>query len=70
MRIKKEKKKNRKSSDEFIVSDHADISEVDDNYIHARTLAAYEKYNGSMDDEQQLIEKAMKLSLTATSNKK
>ena len=32
-------------------------------------LAAYEKYNGSALDEKELVEKAIKLSLTAESSK-
>jgi hypothetical protein len=71
MRIKKEKQKIRKVSDDFIVSDHGELSEeIDERQLEIKCLSAYEKYNGSMDDEKKLVEKAMKLSLTASSIQK
>ena len=72
MRIAREnKKKRRKSSDAFIVPDgEVEISRGDEKEIEARRLAAYEAYNGSDDDEQKLVEKAIQLSLTAESQKK
>lgn len=69
MRIKQEKMKQRKNSDDFFGSDIDDKSdeEIDEQQLLAKRMAAYEIYNGSKDDQQQLIKKAMELSYTASS---
>lgn len=49
MRIKKEKQmKRRRSSDEFI--DNQSSEEVNERELQAKRLAAYERYNGSLED--------------------
>lgn len=69
MRIKKQKKQQRKSSDEFLASDKAEKSEeqIDERQLLAKRMAAYEIYNGSKNNQDELINKARQLSYTATS---
>lgn len=61
MRIKKQKQQRRKSSDDFLLSEEGEKNEeeIDERQLLAKRMAAYEIYNGSKDNEEKLIQKAM-----------